>query len=347
MAGIPRNGQLYVTDPIVMFYVRESGVLVPIAIQLSQEPGPNNPVWTANDSELDWLLAKMFVKATDSHYQSIYSHLVQTHFLMEAITLSMHRQLPPNHPLYKLLIQHCLFTVASGQMGRDLLVNGEDSVFSKILAIPGHECDLMRKRFKDFTVNELIMPRAFAERGVDDEKLLPNYHFRDDAMLIWNKLTEYVTKILSLFYKCDKDVADDTELQAFLTDLREHGLRKSAGPPNGLPDKFASLPELVEVTTMIIFHSSCYHAALNFTQLDYFSFGPNYPSCMRRMPPSEKGVTTMQDVIDSLPNKSIQAVCIAFSSYLSEPLSDEVSNITVLWPNFVEDFSNVTLFMYV
>lgn len=324
MVGIPRNGPNFVTNSIVMFYVRDSGQLVPIAIQLDQEPGPNNPIWTPNDSEMEWLLAKMYVKATDSHYQSIYSHLVQTHFLMETITVAMYRQLPPNHPVYKLLIQHCRFTVAAGQMGRDLLVNGEDSIFSKILAIPGHEVDLMRNRFKDFSVNELIMPRNFVDRGVEDTKLLPNYHFRDDAMLIWNKLSEYVQKIMSLFYKKDKDVADDTELQAFLAGLRDEGMRKSAGPPNGLPSKLSSLSELVEILTMIIFHSSCYHSALNFTQLDYFSFGPNYPSSMRKAPPKEKGVTTMQDVIDSLPNKSTQAVCIAFASYLSEPLSDEV-----------------------
>ncbi|XP_045198128.2 polyunsaturated fatty acid 5-lipoxygenase-like isoform X2 [Mercenaria mercenaria] len=324
MAGLPRNGEFFVSDPIVMFYVRDSGQLVPIAIQLSQEPGPKSPIWTPNDSEMDWLLAKMFVKAADSHYQSIYSHLVQTHFLMEAVTVTLHRQLPPNHPVYKLLIQHCTFTVAAGQMGRDLLLNGEDSVFKKILAIPGHEIDLMKNRFKDFTVNELIMPKAMADRGVDDAKLLPNYHFRDDAMLIWNTLSEYVSKIMALFYKSDTDVADDSEMQAFLADLREEGLRKSAGPPNGLPKKITSLPELVEIITMIIFHSSCYHAALNFTQIDYFSFGPNYPSSMRRAPPSKKGETTMQDVIDSLPNKSTQAVSIAFASYLSEPLSDEV-----------------------
>lgn len=324
MTGIPRSGPNVVTDSIVMFYVRDSGVLVPIAIQLHQEPGPRNPIWTPNDSEMEWLLAKMFVKATDAHYQSIYSHLVQTHFLMETITVSLHRQLPPNHPVYKMLIQHCRFTVAAGQMGRDLLVNGEDSIFKKILAIPGHEIELMRNRFKDFSVNELIMPRNFADRGVDDKKLLPNYHFRDDALLIWDKLSEYVHKIMSLFYKTDNDVLEDSELQAFLADLRDQGMKKPAGPPNGLPAKLFSVSELVEILTMIIFHSSCYHSALNFTQLDYFSFGPNYPSSMRKAPPSEKGVTTMQDVIDSLPNKSTQAVCIAFAYYLSEPLSDEV-----------------------
>lgn len=324
LVGIPRNGPFFVPDAIVMFYVRSSGILVPIAIQLSQEPGSSVPIWTPNDSEMDWLLAKMFVRATDSHYQAIYSHLVQTHFLMESITIALYHQLPPNHPVYKLLVQHCRYTVAAGQMGRDLLVNGEESIFGKILAIPKHEIDLMRRRYQAFNVSELIVPRNFKERGVDDTKSLPGYHFRDDAVLLWNKLSEYATKIMSLFYTSDKDVADDSEFQAFVKDLRENGFKKSSGGPNGLPLQISTIQEMVEIVTMVMFHSSCYHSAMNFPQVDYFSFGPNYPSSMRRAPPTEKGKTTLHDVIETLPNKSTQAVCIAFAYYLSEPLSDEV-----------------------
>lgn len=324
MEGIPRKGPFYVPDAIVMFYVRSSGQLVPIAIQLSQKPGPDSPIWTPNDTESDWMLAKMFVKATDSHYQAIYSHLVQTHFLMESITIAVYRKLPPNHPVYKLVVHHCRYTVAAGQMGRDLLVNGEESIFGKILAIPKHEIELMRNRYKDFNVNELIMPKNFKERGVDDPSLLPNYHFRDDAVVIWNKLSEYISRIISLFYKTDKDVEDDSEFQAFVEDLRINGFKKSSGAPNGLPLNISTAEEMTEILTMVMFHSSCYHSALNFPQIDYFSFGPNYPSSMRRAPPREKGKTTLQDVMDTLPDKSTQAVCIAFAYYLSEPLSDEV-----------------------
>lgn len=40
--------------------------LVPIAIQLKKDPGPNNPVFLPTDSWFEWLLAKMFYRAADA-----------------------------------------------------------------------------------------------------------------------------------------------------------------------------------------------------------------------------------------------------------------------------------------
>ena len=310
-----------------MFYVRQSGELVPIAIQLGQKPGPETPIWTPDDAELDWLLAKTHVKSADSHYQTIWCHLARAHFLMEVFTVSMYRQLPSNHPVYKLLVQHTRFTVAGAQVGRDLLLTGEDSIFQKILSVPGQEPEFIKNCFADFHIDTLVPPKDFANRGVADPKLLPNYHFRDDAMLIWDKITEHVTKVLSLFYKSDNDVAEDVELHAFVKDVREKGLKKASADdtPSGIPEFLTSLKQLVEMTSMILFHSSCYHASMNYGQLDYFAFAPNYPSAMRQAPPTKKGETTDKMLMDTLPNKADQALTIAFAYYLSEPLSDEVS----------------------
>lgn len=317
-----------------MFYVRHSGDFVPIAIQLGQTPGSDTPIWTANDSKLDWLLAKMHVKSADSHYQTIWCHLGKAHFLMEVFTLSLYRQLPPNHPVYKLLIQHTRFTVAGAQVGRDLLLTGEESVFQKILSLPGHETDFIKNCFADFNIDVLIPPKDFAERGVDDKEVLPNYHFRDDAMLLWKRISELVTKVLTLFYKSDKDVQEDAEFQAFVADIRDQGLKKTSDKDvqNGVPAKVSTKDSLVEIVAMILFHSSVYHASMNYGQLDYFAFAPNYPSAMREPPPTQRGLTTDKLIMDTLPNKADQAVAIAFSYYLSEPLSDEVSQTGICNP---------------
>lgn len=327
LSGVERRGgdqPRYVATPYLMLFVKSTGQLVPIAIQLEEVPGPGNPIWTPNDDPLGWLLAKTYVKSADSHYQTICGHLLQGHLFMEVFTLAILRQFPRSHPLYKLLVQYTRYTVASAQMGRDLLIHGEESVFQKILSIPGKEPDFMRNYFADFTIRQLIPVHDFKDRGVDDPNLLPNYHYRDDACSLWNKIVEKVNKILKIFYETNKDVASDKELQYFVKDLRENGFNKGNGKSNGIPTAIETLEELVEFVAMIIFHSSAFHSALNFSQSDYFSFGPNYPSAMRRAPPSDKGPITEKDIVDTLPSQAEQAVAIAFSHYLSEPLSDEV-----------------------
>lgn len=320
----PQDTGRYLANPIVMFYVRTSGDLVPIAIQLQQKPGPDNPIWTPSDSALDWLLVKMFIKSADSHTHTMYTHLTRAHFVMEAFSMAFFRQLPCNHPVYKLLIVHSKYNMAGGQKGRDLLLNGEESLFKKLLSIPGSERQFISESFENFRWTDLVVPKDMAERGVDDRKKLPGYHFRDDAMLQWDVIFNLVSKIMSLYYNNDKDVAKDAELQAFVKDVHENGLVNGSGSPNGVPDKLNTLQELFEYLTAYIFTGSCFHSAMNYGQLDYFAYGPNYPSAMRKPPPTKRGETTMQTIIDTLPNKADQAFAIAFAHYLTDHLTDEI-----------------------
>ena len=44
------------------------------------------------------------------------------------------------------------------------------------------------------------------ERGVDDEKKLPNFHYREDALKLWAAIEEFVKDILSVYYHSDDAV---------------------------------------------------------------------------------------------------------------------------------------------
>ena len=55
----------HTANPLGLFYVKSSGDLVPIAIQLFQQPSDTNPIWTPKDSHYDWLLAKMWLRNAD------------------------------------------------------------------------------------------------------------------------------------------------------------------------------------------------------------------------------------------------------------------------------------------
>ncbi|CAB4019149.1 allene oxide synthase-lipoxygenase -like, partial [Paramuricea clavata] len=71
LEGIKRNGEdgnsnlCYAAVPLCLFYVKRSGDLVPIAIQLYQQPSKSNPIWTPDDGQYDWLLAKMWFRNAD------------------------------------------------------------------------------------------------------------------------------------------------------------------------------------------------------------------------------------------------------------------------------------------
>ena len=78
LEGIKRAGtdgrskyRSYAADPLCLFYVRSSGDLVPIAIQLFQQPSDTNPIWTPSDSKYDWMLAKMWFRNADHQIHQV------------------------------------------------------------------------------------------------------------------------------------------------------------------------------------------------------------------------------------------------------------------------------------
>ena len=62
MDGLTTRDGCYNVAPLLLLYVNCSNQLVPIAIQLQQQPGDNNPIFLPTDHWLDWLLAKMYYR---------------------------------------------------------------------------------------------------------------------------------------------------------------------------------------------------------------------------------------------------------------------------------------------
>ncbi|XP_030343676.1 arachidonate 5-lipoxygenase isoform X4 [Strigops habroptila] len=61
--------------------------------------------------------------------------------------------------------------------------------------------------------------------------------------------------------------------------------------------------KLAEYLTVIIFTTSAQHAGVNFGQYDWCSWIPNAPPTMRCPPPTEKGTVTIEQIVESLPDR--------------------------------------------
>lgn len=292
--------------PIGLFFVTGDKQFVPIAIQLSQNIAPDNPVFLPNDPPFTWLLAKMWFNNSDAQVHRALSHFAFTHLLMESICVVTHRHLSTSHPIFKLLAPHFLFLPAINARGLDQLMNpggwtdrtttlGRDGIY-----------ELIRRGTEEWRMDvHGTFPKELESRGVLDQRILPNYSYRDDGMLLYKAIEAYVSKIIRHYYDNPDKIKEDFEIQNWVGEMSVSKEDGGAGI-KGIPGqgKFRRVEEIIMVCTSIIFTCSIQHAAVNFPQYHEYAFPPNYPSVLNKTPPTDRHPRSEEDVIAVLPDKA-------------------------------------------
>uniref|UniRef100_A0A8C0UTQ3 Hydroperoxide isomerase ALOXE3-like n=1 Tax=Cyanistes caeruleus TaxID=156563 RepID=A0A8C0UTQ3_CYACU len=309
--------QQYVAAPICLLHQGTDGLLRPIAVQLSQTPGPCSPIFLPSDDEWDWLLAKTWVRNADFYSHQLLTHLLRTHLFGEVFAIATLRHLPTCHPLFKLLMPHFHFTLHINTLARSVLINpgglidkGSGVTYEGLLLV-------VQRGLEQVTYTSLCLPDDICHRGMSN---VPNYHYRDDGMRIWEAIESFVTGIVTFYYGEDAAVSEDTELQAWVMDIFTNGFlgRTSSGVPSSLQ----TVAELIKFLTMVMFTCSAQHAAVNNGQYDLGAFIPNAPSSMRHPPPCEKGRAFLQHFLDTIPEVATTANILVALILLSSQLKD-------------------------
>lgn len=298
----PRE-QKYVYSPLALFALPKGSdptrLLRPVAIQCGQTPGPDYPIVTPNSGKYAWLFAKTVVQIADANIHEAVTHLARTHLLVGVFAIATARQLPHTHPLRILLRPHFDSTLAINNAAQRILIapgGGVDRLLSpsidnsRVLAVLG---------LQSYGFNSAILPKQFQQRGVDDPNLLPVYPYRDDALLVWDAIHQWVWDYLNLYYPTDETIHKDIALQTWAAEISAYdgGRIPDFGEDGGIK----TLNYLIDATTLIIFTASAQHAAVNFPQKDLMGYAAAIPLAGYLPASTLKREVTEQDYLNLLP----------------------------------------------
>ena len=263
--------------PLALFAVPPGGQsLVPVAIQCAPQPGPANPIFLPRDGD-SWLIAKTTVQIADANFNEAVSHLGRTHLFIEPFIIATHNQLSPTHPLFILLTPHFEGTLAINEVAQRRLIAPFSLVDSNLSGTIDQSRVFAVKAAQSYqlNVNTSTLPQLLAQRGVDDTSSLPDYPYRDDALLIWGAISQWVEDYVNHFYSSDAALQGDTELQNWVAELVAHdgGRLNNVGEGNRINTR----SQLVEMVTLICFTASAQHAAVNYPQGEIMTYTPAMP----------------------------------------------------------------------
>jgi arachidonate 15-lipoxygenase len=279
--------------PIGFFFCPLSGKgLSPVGIQLDQLDQPATSPWATprSSSGTTWNAAKVYYQAADVSLNQIVNHLGMTHLIQSSFALATMRQLANEHPLSALLTPHYVGLLPINAAGEATLLNA-GGIVDQILE-PGlvGGLRLIQAAYKRWQFFDLEPDAELKRRGCDDASALPYFPYRDDGMLIWNLIGDYVKDYLQLFYgdpKTDPQrtaeaIRQDSELQAWAAELA----RPSPGGGNvpNFPSQIQDFDTLHRIVRLLIWIAGPRHACVNFPQTEYTAFAPNQPTAIYQLP---------------------------------------------------------------
>ncbi|ROW13068.1 hypothetical protein VPNG_05958 [Cytospora leucostoma] len=305
------------------FFIDErSGDFLPLAIRTGVGA---NLVYTPEDEDEDWLLAKIMYNVNDFWFAQ-WNHLAQTHEVIQIVWMAAIRTVSASHPVYALL-DRLMFEVFSIQPLASTVLFVEGGAVDQIFGYKGTAAqDYATARYNHssgaFRANYFLSD--LESRGLINHSSGPelsHFPFYEDAAVIHSAIRAFVASFVASYYHSDSDVQADSELQAWA--------REANGPAEVIdfPETIASADVLVDVLTHMAHLASTAHHTVNTNELlSVSSTLPFHPPALYSPVPTTKGrhgrntSSSSSALVDFLPPLDKVVTQLTFAGLFARPL---------------------------
>ncbi|KAI1179383.1 lipoxygenase [Nemania sp. FL0916] len=292
------------------FYIDNAGDFLPLAIRLIVKGREDSAlVYTPKDILDEWLFAKMTINANDG-WHSTWGHTTMSHSAAEAPYLAAIRSLSENHPIMAIMnrIEYTPWSIRPNL--QDSLVNGSMDTGPKYYPWTADAAREWANKVyssgetSNYSSNYFLT--NLRKRGLIDYKYGPalkSFPYYEDASVLMQSIGEFMTSFINSYYKNDKAVAGDRELQAWLKET-------VPGQVHDFPAKIQTRQDIIDILKHQAYLNSIVHAIMsgNGNQLDVMALP--FTTAGWQLPiPTKKGVIT--DIMTYMPTPEAAAWQVA------------------------------------
>ncbi|CAM1154850.1 Uncharacterised protein g11442 [Pycnogonum litorale] len=223
---------------------------------------------------------------------------------MDNIGVAVHRYLPPNHPIHKLLKPHFYATFGINVLGAHVLLSPRGFVKTYVQGGLSLSMKIISEAMNNLDYNVINPILNVERRNVENIKVYPA---RDRGIDIYGAIKEYVSGIVGNYYPSSKEVRNDDFLRKFRINLalrtEYHGVgwKNLPGSDSGQMSK----KNLMDLLATIIYQATAGHAVVGDLLFDQMSLPMNAPAKPKKSPPSAKDSDLINEkyILDCLPDK--------------------------------------------
>lgn len=313
----------YAVASVCLFHLGpKSGRLHPLAIVIDYKGRMEDSVCIFNrrvketDERVDqatdwpWRYAKTCVQISDWTRHEVTVHLVNTHFIEEAVIVAANRSFEEDHPVFKILSPHWIKTLSLNAAARTTLV---PDVVIKLSGMTAPQLMLfMQDAYNSFDWQENYIPNDLNRRGFPFEEIndpkLRNCAYARNMHVLWQILQTFVGNYLEASgFKKDDDVKDDESIARWCMEMRSLDPKTNKYYPGASIKNFPVIKtrkQLVDAVVMCIHIASPQHTAVNYLQEYYQTFVLNKPSALYTAPVqslSELNAMNEKKLMEALP----------------------------------------------
>jgi len=237
-----------------------------------------------------WRYAKTCVQVSDWTRHEVTVHLVNTHFIEEAVIVAANRSFETVHPVYKLLSPHWIKTLSLNAAARQTLV---PDVVVKLSGMTAAQLMLfIQDAYSTFDWQGNYIPTDLERRGfpvaeINSQKF-HNCAYARNMHVLWQILQTFVGDYLDATgFKTDAAVAQDPWIATWCMEMSSLNPSNSKYYPGASIKNFPSIKtrkQLIDAVTMCIHIASPQHTAVNYLQEYYQTFVINKPPALYTAP---------------------------------------------------------------